>query len=85
MRFELNLFLLLAGVTTFASCVAPAAADDEKSNFFETQIRPVLVQHCYPCHSQRASTLQGGLWVDSLEGLLRGGDSGPALDLKKSN
>lgn len=85
MRFELNLFLLLVGVTTFASCVAPAAADDEKSSFFETQIRPVLVQHCYPCHSQRASTLQGGLWVDSLEGLLRGGDSGPALDLKKSN
>ncbi|MEC9097363.1 MAG: DUF1549 domain-containing protein, partial [Planctomycetota bacterium] len=47
--------------------------------FFENRIRPVLAQHCYNCHSQRAKTLQGGLYVDSLTGLLAGGDSGPAI------
>ncbi|MEC9095382.1 MAG: c-type cytochrome domain-containing protein, partial [Planctomycetota bacterium] len=54
-------------------------ADDADTDFFENRIRPVLAQHCYNCHSQRANTLQGGLFVDSLDGLLKGGDSGPAL------
>ncbi|MBX3418459.1 MAG: PSD1 domain-containing protein [Pirellulaceae bacterium] len=50
-------------------------------NFFETKIRPVLVDQCYRCHSEKASSLGGGLRVDSREGLLRGGDSGPAVEL----
>ena len=54
-------------------------ANDTDTDFFENRIRPVLAQHCYNCHSQRANTLQGGLFVDSLDGLLKGGDSGPAL------
>jgi hypothetical protein len=85
MRFEKKLFLFWIGFASFALGVLRADADDEKLKFFETRIRPVLVQHCFPCHSQQASTLQGSLWVDSLEGLLTGGDSGSALDLKNSS
>ncbi|MCA9010185.1 MAG: DUF1549 domain-containing protein, partial [Planctomycetaceae bacterium] len=60
----------------------PAAADDldpEKLDFFESRIRPVLVQHCYSCHSAGAKEVKGGLYLDSRQGLLLGGDSGPAL------
>lgn len=60
----------------------PATADDpdpEKLDFFENRIRPVLVQHCYACHSASAKDVKGGLYVDSRQGLLIGGDSGPAV------
>jgi hypothetical protein len=51
----------------------------EGVEFFETHIRPVLVESCYECHSGKAKVLQGGLRLDSAEGLRKGGDSGPAL------
>ncbi|HXG10340.1 MAG TPA: DUF1553 domain-containing protein [Gemmataceae bacterium] len=54
----------------------------EGVDFFEKKIRPVLVEHCYQCHSAEAEAkkkLRGGLRVDSREGLLKGGDSGPAI------
>ena len=59
-------------------------ADDEKPSqegieFFEQKIRPVLVQHCYQCHAVDAKNIQGGLVLDSREGTLKGGDSGPAV------
>lgn len=55
----------------------------EQADFFETRIRPSLAEHCYRCHSEDAERLKGGLKLDSLAGLLRGGDLGPALDLDK--
>ncbi|MBT3889720.1 MAG: DUF1549 domain-containing protein, partial [Planctomycetaceae bacterium] len=50
-----------------------------KIEFFESKIRPVLVQHCYECHAADSKTLRGGLFVDSRQGLLDGGESGPAV------
>jgi len=47
--------------------------------FFESRIRPVLVEHCYKCHSSRAKSPKGGLRVDSRDALLSGGTSGPAV------
>jgi hypothetical protein len=55
---------------------------DEKTDFFEAKIRPVLVEQCQSCHSAQAAQnkkLQGSLLLDSREGLLQGGDSGPAI------
>ena len=61
----------------------PEVKDSQDSlAFFESKIRPVLVEQCYSCHSQEAATkgkLKGGLYLDSKEGLQRGGDTGPAL------
>jgi hypothetical protein len=53
-------------------------ADDFE--FFEKRIRPVLLAHCYECHS--GTELSGGLSVESREQLLLGGDSGPAIDVE---
>ncbi|MDZ4689047.1 MAG: c-type cytochrome domain-containing protein, partial [Planctomycetaceae bacterium] len=55
------------------------AADDAGLEFFEKKIRPVLVQHCYECHSADAKKVGGSLLLDSRQGLRKGGDSGPAL------
>ncbi|MCE9532760.1 MAG: DUF1549 domain-containing protein, partial [Planctomycetes bacterium] len=51
----------------------------EQVEFFEKKIRPLLVEHCFACHSPAASKLKGGLRVDSREAFLAGGDSGAAL------
>lgn len=56
-----------------------AAADREGVRFFESRIRPVLIEHCYQCHSAESDEVGGGLLVDSRDGLLRGGESGPAI------
>jgi hypothetical protein len=56
-----------------------AAASPAEEKHFEEKVRPVLVQHCYGCHSAQARKSRGGLRVDSRDALLRGGDSGPAV------
>ena len=66
----------------------PEVKDSQESlAFFESNIRPVLVEQCYSCHSQEAATngkLKGGLYLDSKDGMLRGGDTGPALSSEHS-
>lgn len=68
----LLLTLLSAGSVTAAK---PAADLD----FFERKVRPVLIEHCYKCHSNQAKKVRGGLRLDSGEALRKGGDSGPVL------
>ncbi len=63
--------------------VSPSAADDRtdisREDFFESRIRPVLVKHCYECHSSATDEAKGGLKLDFRGGLLRGGESGAAV------
>lgn len=59
-------------------------ADDgdlKKGEFFEKRIRPLLVNRCYDCHSE--DSVESGLRVDSLAGLLKGGERGPAIKVGK--
>lgn len=56
---------------------------DERSDFFETRIRPVLVQRCEECHT--GSTPEGDFRVDRLADLIAGGMSGPSLIARKPN
>ncbi len=56
---------------------APFAGADAGVDFFEKKVRPVLVERCYECHSAEHK-IKGGLRLDSKEGWLKGGDSGPA-------
>ncbi len=55
---------------------APAATAAQSATLFETSVRPVLAANCYDCHGEER---MGGLRVDSREGLLKGGKSGPAI------
>jgi hypothetical protein len=51
---------------------------DERVDFFESKIRPVLIKHCLECHSVETEA-SGGLLLDSRNGWLAGGDSGAAI------
>ncbi|MCB1230489.1 MAG: DUF1501 domain-containing protein [Verrucomicrobiae bacterium] len=51
-----------------------------ESEFFETKVRPLLVKHCYECHSQDAEKIKGGLLLDTKEGWMAGGDSGDVIE-----
>jgi hypothetical protein len=55
---------------------------DDGVEFFEKNIRPVLVRHCYQCHSAKAAAskkLKGGLQLDTRARIRAGGDTGPAV------
>jgi hypothetical protein len=72
--------LSLFCVATSVAAEEPAAQTTEQQlGFFESKIRPVLVEHCYECHAAGAKIVQGGLRVDHRDGLLNGGDSGAAI------
>jgi hypothetical protein len=51
----------------------------EHIEFFEKRIRPLLVENCYECHSTEAKKIKGGLLLDSRAGVMKGGDTGPAI------
>jgi hypothetical protein len=54
----------------------PAAPDPAGIAFFEQKVRPVLVEHCYSCHSSGAPKLKGNLFLDTKAGWEKGGDGG---------
>jgi hypothetical protein len=73
----LALALLLP--TARADDKPPAKPTPEGVEFFEKKVRPVLVKHCYSCHSADAKKLKGELRLDTRDGVLRGGASGAAV------
>ncbi len=81
----LRSFLALVLTSSVSLAAEPTP---EQLEFFEAKIRPVLVKHCYECHSTKVAAPRGGLRVDDREALLKGGDSGPSIvanpDPKKS-
>ena len=80
-RVQGLLWLLLTGVVVINFSHSSCADELSAEEFFEARIRPVLVKHCYECHSAESESVQGGLLVDSAAALRRGGDSGPAVSL----
>ena len=77
---KLPFVITLTAMATLLSL--PAADEPEPSadelKFFESRIRPVLVENCYRCHSTDEK-IKGGLNLDSRAGIRHGGDSGPAV------
>jgi hypothetical protein len=70
------------GTGDVPSVIAPSFATtltDEQLAFFESKIRPVLIERCYSCHSLGAKEVGGNLLVDSRSGLIQGGDNGPPI------
>ena len=95
MNRHLNMLRFLPLLTALGSTAMLAAADAPAEvkmdpaglEFFEKNVRPILAERCYECHSKEKGISKGGLIMDSRAGMLAGGDLGAAVvpgDLKKS-
>lgn len=71
MRFYLSI--------TACACLCATECRSDDVDFFESRIRPVLVEKCHSCHSTDAKSAKGELLLDSREAARRGGESGPAI------
>jgi len=66
--------VMLAGMWSAVTFAADAPPD---TAFFENKIRPLLVEHCYDCHS--GAKTKGGLSLETKAGWSKGGDNGAAI------
>src|ERR1700735_4709536 len=80
-----NLLYCITGIAAFgliqggSTRAASTSITPEQREFFESKIRPVLVEHCYECHSEEKGKNKGELTLDTREGACAGGDRGPAV------
>lgn len=78
-RWKHSIARLFTGVLLVTA--SAASADDSsarKAEFFEKEVRPLLVEHCFDCHSGQGR-IKGGLRLDTAAGVIQGGDSGAAI------
>lgn len=73
----IGLWVVPALTEVGAATAAEPALSDADTIFFESHIRPILVENCTECHGDQKQ--KGGLRLDSLPGWQAGGDSGPVL------
>ena len=73
-RTQLPYLGLIAFAVAPLYCQTPAGTE-----FFEKEIRPVLADKCYGCHSSQLKSPMGGLVLDTRDGLRRGGNGGPVV------
>ncbi len=78
-----KLFFHSVALTAIASAIFQSASaappTPDQLAFFESKIRPILVDNCYKCHSREAEKLKGGLSLEYGESILKGGENGPAI------
>ena len=55
------------------------SASQQDLDFFEKQVRPLLVKRCYECHGPDSDEGEGELRLDTRKAILQGGKSGPAV------
>ncbi len=77
-RLRCRLFLFVFLLHQWGFSLAAAGQESSELEHFERRIRPVLVENCYKCHNS-VDAAEGGLALDSREGLRRGGSSGAAV------
>ncbi|MCA8993929.1 MAG: hypothetical protein KDA88_18225 [Planctomycetaceae bacterium] len=66
----------LSGQFSFAEPIPVAQIQRNDQVSFEKEIFPILQRNCLACHS--ASEKQGDIVLESPQGILKGGDNGPA-------
>src|SRR6187402_2626117 len=68
---------LFTAILCATAATAGAAFPPEQIEFFEKQIRPILVEQCYKCHGPEKQ--KADLRVDSRAALLKGSDTGAVV------
>ncbi|HVK16534.1 MAG TPA: PSD1 and planctomycete cytochrome C domain-containing protein [Fimbriiglobus sp.] len=75
--------VVLLAVAAVSPAADPPAFTAEQVAFYDKQVKPVLKAHCLKCHGDDSKKIRGGLDLTRRAGLLTGGDTGPAVDLKQ--
>lgn len=74
---RLGFLLPLSGLAAVSFVASPAQAETPAAEeFFEKEVRPLLIENCLKCHGDRKP--KGGLHLTSRDAVLKGGESGPA-------
>lgn len=76
---------MAAGMLGLVATAWGAEPTPEQAEFFEKKVRPILVERCYECHSEKTlatneGEAKGNLRLDSRQRMLAGGDTGPAVE-----
>lgn len=80
-RYECTLYVMKTlSIALLINCFALGLSANAEDGvlFFEQHVRPVLVEHCFKCHSKQFEQ-KGGLVLDVRQGWLSGGENGPAM------
>ncbi|MBT5020953.1 MAG: DUF1549 domain-containing protein [Planctomicrobium sp.] len=73
--------MLISTVTVTVAVAETPQVSAAELEFFESKVRPVLVEHCYDCHNS-TETAEGGFILDHRSALREGGQSGPPLNFE---
>ncbi|MEO6181874.1 MAG: PSD1 and planctomycete cytochrome C domain-containing protein [Verrucomicrobiota bacterium] len=76
---QISTFLVFFATFAVIARLSAATPTPDQLAFFESKIRPLLVDNCYKCHSREAEKLKGGLSLEFRESVLKGGETGPAI------
>ena len=78
LRLDVRLFAAVLALLGLLATMVPTTAS-ESDSIYEKSVRPILEARCYECHSAKSEEVKGNLRLDSVEAILKGGDSGPAV------
>lgn len=88
MAYKLPVALIVIGLIGFFVAPILAQTDEDKASpeftdqqleFFESKVRPLLIDKCYDCHGPDSKPIEGGLRLTSRQSIVAGGDTGPAI------
>lgn len=81
-HLSLRVFVLIILLTSLNISQAKNLTNEEKIDFFNSQVKPILQQNCFQCHGG-GDEVEGGLELTSREKILEGGHYGAAVSLEK--
>jgi hypothetical protein len=70
---------IMVAFAVASSAAVQAQISPDQLEFFESKVRPILVNNCYKCHSSQAQKIKGKLTLEFKETVLKGGEHGPAI------
>jgi mono/diheme cytochrome c family protein len=73
----MRLLLVLLAVTLLSGNLEVRA--DDSAALFDKSVRPLFERKCFECHSSKADELKGNLKLETIEQVLKGGATGPAV------